>query len=73
MILGLDRDSEIDKAKLDLLSKPSETTDVVSCSQEDSTLEQPSESAKWARRLIASGMLSVRARTLLTYSPRMVI
>jgi hypothetical protein len=44
--LGLDKDSEIDKSKLDVLSYPSEIKDVFSSSQRDNTLEQPSESTK---------------------------
>jgi hypothetical protein len=67
-ILGLDKDSEIDRSKLDLLSKPSEIMEVFSSSQRDKTLEQPSISTKWAKRLRASGMLSVRESTLSTSS-----
>jgi hypothetical protein len=44
--LGLDKDSEIDKSKLDVLSYPSEIKDVFSSSQRDNTWEQPSESTK---------------------------
>jgi hypothetical protein len=54
IILGLDKDSEIDKSRLDLLSKPSEIIKVFSFFHRNRTLEQPSESTRWARRLIAS-------------------
>jgi hypothetical protein len=66
--LGLDKDNEMDKSRLDLLSYPSEIRDVLSLAQRDNTVAQSSASTRWARRLIAKGMLSVRERTLLTSS-----
>jgi hypothetical protein len=67
-ILGLDKEGEIDRSKLDLLSKPSEISEVFSLSHQHSTCSQPSESAKWARRPIVSGILSARERILFTAS-----